>query len=748
MAAVFAICTGVTLGQTTIQSTAVVSERVNDKVFLSLDLYALRGNLDSLFSQLSQVSTTSSGASSSTWGDVLGNGNNPERDVQFSGYDALGIEDLVATGTLTADSLILNKDAAISGDLNVSGKSALDSTAIDSHLLLRGSGMDLAVSGGPAILTTQSSLTGLNFDGQGIENGIHLLAEEGDLNFSSQDDIYGTFEDTLLFKNAYDGQFLVDSAVVVMSSKNFDTYLGLYHQEILGGVKNNKISLGATRDNTNWDPLMNLAVFEMNTSEATPGTIKLSGISNSASTTLMADNIHIATPSARWTQGAGLEFSGDMTTLDESEGYVGYEAWMWADAAYLKLTPIDPEAFQRDPNSVVGSGHAVKFAATDSSIILSAKDDLNINTTDGGLSASLGGPMGVLSGDDVNITSSLHNTEFYMDETGVGIFNGNNGWYTFNGKTWGDSEEEIYLYAYDINTFKSSDLWMKPSGGGADMTEVSGVANGSVVVAEAENLATRTSEGHAGLELSEVDYQGEFGTQGEAKLWAAGSSIDLDYTTDSEDARVTIDTDILNLSADYTYVPSMMYASRLMLDGTNYPVAGHVRYSNNRLQYHDGSTYQTLVNEKTKVGVRAHIESAQTIPSPATAMGVENWNEDVDPTNSFNPATGEFTAPRTGWYQVNFTFCSESVAIPSGGEVRVMLLDLAGNVPRLQNVISFPAGGNGRVSGSVSDAVYLLETEGIRPIVTNEIGIPLPLEVTTDNTSPNFGINRISITEF
>ena len=467
MAAVFAICTGVTLGQTTIQSTAVVSERVNDKVFLSLDLYALRGNLDSLFSQLSQVSTTSSGASSSTWGDVLGNGNNPERDVQFSGYDALGIEDLVSTGTLTADSLILNKDAAISGDLNVSGKSALDSTDIDSHLLLRGSGMDLAVSGGPAILTTQNSLTGLNFDGQGIENGIHLLAEEGDLNFFSQDDIYGTFEDTLLFKNAYDGQFLVDSAVVVMSSKNFDTYLGLYHQEILGGVKNNKISLGATRDNTNWDPLMNLAVFEMNTSEATPGTIKLSGISNSASTTLMADNIHIATPSARWTQGAGLEFSGDMTTLDESEGYVGYEAWMWADAAYLKLTPIDPEAFQRDPNSVVGSGHAVKFAATDSSIILSAKDDLNINTTDGGLSASLGGPMGVLSGDDVNITSSLHNTEFYMDETGVGIFNGNNGWYTFNGKTWGDSEEEIYLYAYDINTFKSSDLWMKPSGGGA-----------------------------------------------------------------------------------------------------------------------------------------------------------------------------------------------------------------------------------------------------------------------------------------
>ena len=68
------------------------------------------------------------------WSDVLTNGNNPEMNVNFSGYSVFGIDSLTSTGVLLADSLVLNKDAEITGklilgdSLAVAGAAALDST--------------------------------------------------------------------------------------------------------------------------------------------------------------------------------------------------------------------------------------------------------------------------------------------------------------------------------------------------------------------------------------------------------------------------------------------------------------------------------------------------------------------------------------------------------------------------------------------------------------------------------------------
>ena len=55
-------------------------------------------------------------------------------NVNYNGFSVFGIDSLTSTGLLTADSLILHKDAAITGKLSlgdslaVAGAAALDST--------------------------------------------------------------------------------------------------------------------------------------------------------------------------------------------------------------------------------------------------------------------------------------------------------------------------------------------------------------------------------------------------------------------------------------------------------------------------------------------------------------------------------------------------------------------------------------------------------------------------------------------
>lgn len=101
------------------QQNAVVSETSGNRVYLEMSLPALQSNLDTLFARSSQ-------ASSLTWSDVLANGGSPGVDVAFNGFSASGIGDLAASGTVTADSLVLNKDAALLGRLNITGVTQLE----------------------------------------------------------------------------------------------------------------------------------------------------------------------------------------------------------------------------------------------------------------------------------------------------------------------------------------------------------------------------------------------------------------------------------------------------------------------------------------------------------------------------------------------------------------------------------------------------------------------------------------------
>lgn len=98
------------------QQPVVQSQALGNKVFIDIDPYALKANLDTLFAQ----GTTSSAALGAlTWADVLDNGTSPGIDVDFFGFDLTGLGEVVASGTLAADSLTLNKDAVVTGRLTL-----------------------------------------------------------------------------------------------------------------------------------------------------------------------------------------------------------------------------------------------------------------------------------------------------------------------------------------------------------------------------------------------------------------------------------------------------------------------------------------------------------------------------------------------------------------------------------------------------------------------------------------------------
>lgn len=101
------------------QQNAVVSETSGSRVYLEMSLPALQSNLDTLFARSAQ-------GSSLTWSDVLANGGSPGVDVAFNGFSASGIGDLAASGTVTADSLVLNKDADLLGRLSITGVTQLE----------------------------------------------------------------------------------------------------------------------------------------------------------------------------------------------------------------------------------------------------------------------------------------------------------------------------------------------------------------------------------------------------------------------------------------------------------------------------------------------------------------------------------------------------------------------------------------------------------------------------------------------
>ena len=116
---------------------AVVTDVQGDKVYIQVAPLLLRGDLDTLYATAEGLQNQIDNLS---WADVLENGTTPGVDVDFFGFDAIGIGQVTTTGTFTGDSLVLNKDAAIAGRLNVTDVVSLsDSLLVEGTVVLNDS---------------------------------------------------------------------------------------------------------------------------------------------------------------------------------------------------------------------------------------------------------------------------------------------------------------------------------------------------------------------------------------------------------------------------------------------------------------------------------------------------------------------------------------------------------------------------------------------------------------------------------
>jgi uncharacterized protein (TIGR02145 family) len=219
------------------QSAVVLATGPGDKVFLRIDAALLRGDLDTLYTTTAglqdQIDTLS-------WEDVLTNGTTPGVDVDFFGYSALGLGSVTTTGMFTGDSLFLNKDAVISGRLNVNDVVSFTDSLLVSGTVVLGDSIRVV---GAASFGSRLHVTGVTAFGDSIHvvGNVDLDAlfhVDGAATFGSTITVSGetTLNDSLYVGgNAYFDQLLKAQALRADSSLAVSGAASNWNSTALGG---------------------------------------------------------------------------------------------------------------------------------------------------------------------------------------------------------------------------------------------------------------------------------------------------------------------------------------------------------------------------------------------------------------------------------------------------------------------------------------------------------------------------------
>lgn len=112
--------------------------------------------------------------------------------------------------------------------------------------------------------------------------------------------------------------------------------------------------------------------------------------------------------------------------------------------------------------------------------------------------------------------------------------------------------------------------------------------------------------------------------------------------------------------------------------------------------------------------------SLQAVPSGATTV-ITGWTTSADPAGAFNPVTGLYTAPSSGFYQASASFLSSN-AIPQNFNV---FTDIQVNgVTKVRGVSNNAAagGGNTNMAASVVGLVKVTKGDVIRIAITQFSG--------------------------
>lgn len=174
--------------------------------------------------------------------------------------------------------------------------------------------------------------------------------------------------------------------------------------------------------------------------------------------------------------------------------------------------------------------------------------------------------------------------------------------------------------------------------------------------------------------------------------------------------------------------------------------AGAIRYntlSGGTIEYSNGVSWNLLTSTVQKATVVAKKTTPQTF-SNAASSDVTGWDEITDVTGSFDPASGVFTAPRTGNYVVSFSYSFISGSIAAGSWTEAILVSSGGSTNDKKSVVSFPALGNAPAGASISFVIRLAEYETVKPLIYHTLGGDKTLRV---GTGANDGFVNFSVAE-
>jgi hypothetical protein len=169
--------------------------------------------------------------------------------------------------------------------------------------------------------------------------------------------------------------------------------------------------------------------------------------------------------------------------------------------------------------------------------------------------------------------------------------------------------------------------------------------------------------------------------------------------------------------------------------------AGAIRYSTSSggiLEYSNGINWNTLEGTVSKATVIATKTTSQTI-NDQTPTNITDWSEVTDNANAFDPATGLFTAPRSGNYVFNFSYAfSNSAYTNSNNLVIEAWMTCSDNTKLRKQLLAAPVNISTRCGAMISFVVNLNLGETIRPSIWHATGVSRSLEN---------GFNNLSIVE-
>ncbi|MDT3407727.1 UNVERIFIED_CONTAM: hypothetical protein QE387_002044 [Pseudacidovorax intermedius] len=168
--------------------------------------------------------------------------------------------------------------------------------------------------------------------------------------------------------------------------------------------------------------------------------------------------------------------------------------------------------------------------------------------------------------------------------------------------------------------------------------------------------------------------------------------------------------------------------------------AGALRYNSGTkdLSYSDGNSWVPLAYKSTNDFVDAKNSSQQSF-SNGVKTDMTSWTENNDVNGSFNPATGVFTASKSGIYVVSFTFsfASGSISNDSRYESTIETNSTAATNKIFRCVGSYPGTNTiaNRVAGGCSGIFNLNQGDQIKTAVNQNLGSTKSLDADGTNTS-------------